>query len=86
MSWNKYDEEEERMYLEDARVLYRMSKPKSPIIREYIEDPKDPELIHLIIKKRTSGEWTGSSMIVDTHLADWVGHDFRQGWKNELEE
>lgn len=84
MSWNKYDEEEEKLYLEDARVLHRMTKPRSPLIREYIEDPKDHELIHVIIKKRKGNEWTGSSMIIDTHLCTWLTHDLNQGWVDEL--
>ena len=84
MSWNKYDEEEEKIYLEDARVIHRMTKPRSPLIREYIEDPTDPELIHLIIKRKKGGEWTGSSMIIDTHLCAWLNHDLSQGWVDEL--
>ena len=84
MSWNKYDEEEEKIYLEDARVIHRMTKLRSPLIREYIEDPTDPELIHLIIKRKKGGEWTGSSMIIDTHLCTWLNHDLSQGWVDEL--
>lgn len=84
MNWTKYDEEEEKIYLEDARVIHRMTKPRSPLIREYIEDPTDPELIHLIIKRRKGGEWTGSSMIIDTHLCTWLNHDLSQGWIDEL--
>ena len=53
-------------------------------MREYIEDPTDHELIHVIIKRKKSNEWTGSSMIIDTHLSDWIGHDLRQGWIDEL--
>ena len=84
MSWNKYDEEEEKMYLEDAKVLHRMTRPRSPLIREYIQDPKDHELIHVIIKRRVGNVWTNSSMIVDTHLCTWLTHDLNQGWIDEL--
>jgi len=82
--WGTYDEAEEKIYLQDARVIYRMSKPRSPIIREYIEDPKDPEYVHVIIKKRKTDEWTNSLMIVDTHLSTWIDHDLNQGWVNEI--
>lgn len=85
MNWTRYSEEEEKIYLENARVIHRMSKPRSPLIREYIEDPKDSELIHVIIKRRKGDEWSGSSMIIDTHLHTWIQHDLTQGWVDELQ-
>lgn len=81
--WGNYSQEDEQAYLATARVVHRMVKPRSPIIREYIEDPQDPDFIHVIVKRRKSNEWTSSSMIVDTHLKTWLDYDLSNGWNFE---
>jgi hypothetical protein len=83
--WTKYSQEDEQAYLATAKRIHKMVRPRSPLLREYIEDPQDPELIHIIISRKKTGEWVGSSMIIDTHLCTWLDHDISQGWIDELQ-
>jgi hypothetical protein len=78
---------EKKEYLKDAKRLYRMTKPRSQKIKEYIEDPTDEWFIYVIEYNKKSGGWTDLSMITQKDMCNRVDFDGRLGWTVEkLEE
>lgn len=78
--------EDKKAWLFTAKRLHRLSKPRSPYIIEYIEDPTDDWFIYVVTIKKKTGEWTDSSMIIQKDMCHWLDFSKRQGWVEEATE
>ena len=75
--------EDEQAEMSTAKRLYRLTRPRSPYIKEYIEDPNDDWFVYVVTIKKKTGEWTHNSMIIQKNVCDWLSCDEGMGWIKE---
>jgi hypothetical protein len=75
--------EERKADLEGAHCLFRLTKPRSQYIIQYVESPEDDWFIHVIKIKKKTQEWISCVMIVQKDLCTWLDYDEGRGWVKE---
>jgi hypothetical protein len=63
------------------KVLYTLSKPRSPQTIKFIEDLEDPWFVYVKTYKTKSGVITDSSMIIAKDVEDWMSHLLHLGYE-----
>lgn len=76
--------EDQQSYLANAKVLHRMSKTRSTIIIEYVEDPRDEWFIYVVRITKKNQEWKSCNMIVQKDLCNWLIHNKTEGWTEDI--
>jgi hypothetical protein len=75
--------EDQKAYLATAKRLYRMTKPRSTTIIEYIEDPQDDWFIYEVKLIKKTGDWKYCNMLIQKDLCHFLSSDKNDGWTQE---
>lgn len=62
------------------KKIHKLSKPRSPIIIEFMTDDIDQWIITILRYKRRSGEIVENFMILEKELDKWISIYNKDGW------
>lgn len=66
--------------LNDCKVLYQLSKPRSSYVLQYIEDIKEPWFIFFVKIKKNTGAIDYCVMKTSDDLMKSMDYDVREKW------
>ena len=61
-----------RKHFDNYKVVHKLTKPKSPMVIEFLSEPKEDWFVEVIRYKRTDEVLVSHSIITKNQVADWI--------------